>query len=140
MRRVMIESSHRLLNFVRIQTYGYCREEGPCGDVRLADRNHAFRAAARRDMQRHHVRASAMLSHFVLNACMSSFLHDHSHYAVAQKKYVFIYDRDGVELHRLKSHIEPTRLEFLPYHWLIASVVRCVPHTPHLTAHYALLG
>ncbi|KIP05890.1 hypothetical protein PHLGIDRAFT_107647 [Phlebiopsis gigantea 11061_1 CR5-6] len=51
-----------------------------------------------------------------------TFLHDHSHYAVAQKKYVFIYDRDGVELHRLKSHIEPTRLEFLPYHWLLASV------------------
>ncbi|KAG1720547.1 NUC141 domain-containing protein [Suillus paluster] len=38
------------------------------------------------------------------------------------KKYVFIYDRDGVELHRLKAHIEPTRLEFLPYHWLLASV------------------
>ncbi|ETW75333.1 hypothetical protein HETIRDRAFT_461283 [Heterobasidion irregulare TC 32-1] len=51
-----------------------------------------------------------------------TFLQDHSHYAVAQKKYVFIYDRDGVELHRLKSHIEPTRLEFLPYHWLLASV------------------
>ncbi|KAG5649316.1 hypothetical protein H0H81_004659, partial [Sphagnurus paluster] len=52
------------------------------------------------------------------------FLHDQSHYAVAQKKYVFIYDRDGVELHCLKSHIEPTRLEFLPYHWLLASIVR----------------
>ncbi|KAA1477842.1 BING4CT-domain-containing protein [Dentipellis sp. KUC8613] len=51
-----------------------------------------------------------------------TFLQDHSHYAVAQKKYVFIYDRDGVELHRLKSHIEPTRLEFLPYHWLLVSV------------------
>ena len=45
-------------------------------------------------------------------------------YAVAQKKYVFVYDRDGVELHRLKSHVEPTRLEFLPFHWLLASVVR----------------
>ena len=53
-----------------------------------------------------------------------SFLLDHSQYAVAQKKYVFIYDRDGVELHRLKSHIEPTRLEFLPFHWLLATVVR----------------
>ncbi|KAG5649172.1 hypothetical protein H0H81_005720 [Sphagnurus paluster] len=53
-----------------------------------------------------------------------TFLHDQSHYAVAQKKYVFIYDRDGVELHCLKSHIEPTRLEFLPYHWLLASIVR----------------
>ncbi|KAF8351196.1 BING4CT-domain-containing protein [Amanita rubescens] len=51
-----------------------------------------------------------------------TFLHDHSFYAVAQKKYIFIYDRDGVEIHRLKSHIEPTRLEFLPYHWLLASI------------------
>ncbi|KAI0646037.1 BING4CT-domain-containing protein [Trametes meyenii] len=51
-----------------------------------------------------------------------TFLQDHSHFAVAQNKYVFIYDRDGVELHKLKSHIEPTRLEFLPYHWLLASV------------------
>ncbi|PPR07178.1 hypothetical protein CVT26_012607 [Gymnopilus dilepis] len=51
-----------------------------------------------------------------------TFLQDHSFFAVAQKKYVFIYDRDGVEVHRLKGHIEPTRLEFLPYHWLLASV------------------
>jgi U3 small nucleolar RNA-associated protein 7 len=54
----------------------------------------------------------------------SSFLQDHSQYAIAQKKYVFVYDRDGVELHRLKSHIEPTCLEFLPFHWLLATVVR----------------
>ncbi|KAL1939284.1 hypothetical protein VTO73DRAFT_10087 [Trametes versicolor] len=51
-----------------------------------------------------------------------TFLQDHSHFAVAQSKYVFIYDRDGVELHKLKSHIEPTRLEFLPYHWLLVSI------------------
>ncbi|KAH9979780.1 BING4CT-domain-containing protein [Russula compacta] len=56
-----------------------------------------------------------------------SFLQDHSQYAVAQKKYVFIYDRDGVELHRLKSHIEPMCLEFLPFHWLLASVVCKLP-------------
>ncbi|KAF9059514.1 WD40-repeat-containing domain protein [Rhodocollybia butyracea] len=50
------------------------------------------------------------------------FLQDHSFYAVAQQKYTFIYDRDGVEIHKLKDHISPTRLEFLPYHWLLASV------------------
>ncbi|GAW04938.1 BING4CT-domain-containing protein [Lentinula edodes] len=50
------------------------------------------------------------------------FLQDHSFYAVAQQKYVFIYDRDGVEIHKLKAHVSPTRLEFLPYHWLLASV------------------
>ncbi|KAJ3725045.1 BING4CT-domain-containing protein [Lentinula guzmanii] len=50
------------------------------------------------------------------------FLQDHSFYAVAQQKYAFIYDRDGVEIHKLKAHISPMRLEFLPYHWLLASV------------------
>ena len=43
-------------------------------------------------------------------------------FAVAQSKHLYIYDQNGVELHRLASHIEPTRLEFLPYHWLLVSV------------------
>jgi hypothetical protein len=75
-----------------------------------------------------HVETSRMsVQHFLcmpFHDHLHSFLQDHSMYAVAQKKYVFIYDRDGVELHRLKSHLEPTRLEFLPFHWLLASIVR----------------
>ncbi|ORX39620.1 WD40-repeat-containing domain protein [Kockovaella imperatae] len=49
------------------------------------------------------------------------FLQSESFYAVAQKKYVYIYDQDGVELHKLKQHIEPLHLEFLPYHYLLVS-------------------
>ncbi|WWC85202.1 uncharacterized protein L201_000061 [Kwoniella dendrophila CBS 6074] len=50
------------------------------------------------------------------------FLHSEDFYAVAQKKYVFIYDQNGVELHKLKQHIDPTHMEFLPYHYLLTTV------------------
>lgn len=76
---------------------------------------------------------------YVIISCISRcidfvnrFLQDTSFHAVAQKKYAFIYDRDGVEIHRLSSMIEPTRLEFLPYHWLLVSVVSSVVLLPTL--------
>ncbi|CDK25609.1 unnamed protein product [Kuraishia capsulata CBS 1993] len=49
------------------------------------------------------------------------YLHNDQYFAVAQKKYTFIYDKTGAELHRLKQHIEATNLDFLPYHFLLVS-------------------
>ncbi|KAL2872778.1 WDR46/Utp7 family WD40 repeat domain-containing protein [Aspergillus lucknowensis] len=48
-------------------------------------------------------------------------LHNNQYFAVAQKKSVYIYDSKGVELHCLDRIVEPCFLEFLPYHFLLAS-------------------
>jgi len=48
-------------------------------------------------------------------------LHNHTMFAVAQKKYSYIYDHNGVELHCMKDEKYQTHLTFLPYHYLLAS-------------------
>ena len=50
------------------------------------------------------------------------FLHNELFFAAAQKKYVYIYDKRGIEVHCLKDHLEPNKLEFLPHHFLLCSV------------------
>lgn len=52
------------------------------------------------------------------------YLHNDQFFAVAQQKYTYIYDRTGVEVHRLNQHTDCTRLAFLPYHFLLVTAGR----------------
>ena len=45
-------------------------------------------------------------------------------FAAAQTGHVYIYDNHGTEIHKLSDHTDPFALQFLPYHWLLASVGR----------------
>jgi U3 small nucleolar RNA-associated protein 7 len=49
-------------------------------------------------------------------------LHNNQSFAVAQKKYTYIYDSAGVEIHKLEKQIEVTNMEFLPFHFLLATI------------------
>ena len=51
-----------------------------------------------------------------------TFLHNEGFFAVAQRSNTYIYDQRGMEVHRLDAHVEPRCLQFLPHHFLLASL------------------
>ncbi|CAI9091236.1 OLC1v1026204C1 [Oldenlandia corymbosa var. corymbosa] len=50
------------------------------------------------------------------------FLHNELFFAAAQKKYPYIYNQDGIELHCLKEHGPVEKLQFLQNHFLLATI------------------
>ncbi|KAL4589512.1 hypothetical protein LXL04_002419 [Taraxacum kok-saghyz] len=50
------------------------------------------------------------------------FLHNELFFAAAQKKYTYIYSREGTELHCLKEHGAVMKLQFLKNHFLLSSI------------------
>ena len=49
------------------------------------------------------------------------FLQNNTMFAVAQSKYLHIYDNQGIEIHCMRDHLDPVLLDYLPYHFLLTT-------------------
>jgi U3 small nucleolar RNA-associated protein 7 len=70
------------------------------------------------EWQKPHLTCELQVKETVRDVC---FLHSEHYFAAAQHKRAYIYDKRGIELHRLDAHTEPRALQFLPFHFLLAS-------------------
>ncbi|CAI5520985.1 unnamed protein product, partial [Closterium sp. Naga37s-1] len=73
------------------------------------------------EWRRCHVTTEIQVRETVHDVC---FLHNEQFFAAAQKRYTFIYDKRGIELHCLKNITGSgaLRLQYLPHHMLLASI------------------
>lgn len=70
------------------------------------------------DWPRYHLMCEVQVKETTHDTCI---LHNEQFFAAAQKKYVYIYDRTGAEVHCCRDHLEPAALDFMPHHFLLAS-------------------
>mmetsp|Transcript_20412 Transcript_20412/g.44653 ORF Transcript_20412/g.44653 Transcript_20412/m.44653 type:complete len:546 (-) Transcript_20412:382-2019(-) len=71
------------------------------------------------EWSRAHLVTEVQVRETVRDVC---FLHNETFFAAAQKKYVYIYDKRGLEIHCLREHRQVHAMEFLPHHFLLATV------------------